>query len=877
MILNAGTHLGPYEIVSPLGAGGMGEVYHARDTRLNRSVAIKILPQNLSADPDRLRRFESEAKVLSTLSHPNLLGIFDVGAQNGLHFLVAELLEGETLRQKLNEGKLPTRKAAAYAIQIAHGLAAAHEKGIVHRDLKPENIFITNDGRVKILDFGLAKQDPNSSASGTHVKSAADATVTAVTPTPSAVTEPGAVMGTAGYMSPEQVRGRPVDARSDIFSFGSILYEMITGQRAFQADSAVETMSAILKEDPPEIPAADLSASSSMEKLVRRCLEKNPEERFQSARDLGFALEALSGSSKTSASAPVSAGLSSSETALPSAAIARSTKFSPATVAAIAVAIAALAAAAWLYFQPRGTLSPDMVRLTFQKGVVFNARFNPGGDSVIYDARWADTPRQVLSTRVGGHESHPLAPETGLAGVSEKSVMAVIIHPQFFDRQQSIGTLATMSTDGGSPREVLDQVFAADISSDGSEFAVIHLVDGAPQLEYPIGHVLFRPATGYLSDPRISPDGKMVVFDEHPQPSDDRGFVTLVTREGKTRRLSGEWATLRGLAWTHSQKEIWFSSALENNTRDIRAVTPEGKERFIWRGPISLDLEDIASDGRVLFDAKTEKFLIMVNRPGQPDHDYSWLDLGTVPLVPNNGQGVIFTEAGLGADYSVVLRNLDGSPPVRLGPGLTSSISNDGKWVLSQLPSDPTKLQVLPTGPGAPRTISLNGLAPGTLSSSWMPDDRGFYFVASEPGRLSRAYRMLLDNSKPEPVTPEGLAGFRISPDGKKLLVRDAQNNPLIYDLATNASLPIKGIHPNEQILSWDESGTGIYLTSSIDFPFQIDHLNVSSGARQPWRTLNGDSTGVRLVAAALPRSGSPIAYMVRQFQSELWIASGIH
>ena len=863
MPLTAGTRLGPYEILSPLGVGGMGEVYLARDTRLQRNVAVKILPASLSTDLDRLRRFESEAKVLSALNHPNLLSVFDVGAQDGLHFLVSELLEGETLREKLNEGKIPQRKAAAYAIQIAHGLAAAHEKGFVHRDLKPENIFITKDGRAKILDFGLAKQEaPHQFAD-----------VTATSPT-TPFTEAGAVLGTVGYMSPEQVRGRAVDARSDIFSFGAILYEMMTGQRAFHGDSAVETMSAILKEDPPEISASDPNASSSMDKLVHRCLEKNPEERFQSARDLGFALEALSGSSK--ASGTLSA-IAAPDTATSQATPAASNKISPATIALGLIALAAIAAAAWLYHQPAAILSPAVQRLTFQKGMVYCARFNPGGETMIYDAHWADSPRQVFSTRTGTHESHPLATETGLAGVSEKGLMAVIVHPQFLDRQEDIGTLATMSVDGGSPREVLDQVVSADISRDGSEFAVVHLVNGAPQLEYPIGHILYRPATGYLSDPRISPDGSMVAFNEHPRPLDDRGFVTLVTRDGKTRRLSGEWATLRGLVWTHSGSEVWFSGARENNVREMRAVTPEGKERLVWRTPASLDVQDIASDGRVLLDSKTEKFSVMVSRPGHPDHDYSWLDLGTQALIPNDGQSVIFTEAGLGADYSVIMRNLDGSPPVPLGPGLNSSISNDGKWVLSQMPSSPTKLQLLPTGTGTARSIDLTPLIAVDIQSAWTPDDRGFYFVASEPGRLRRTYRLLLDNLKPEPVTPEGLAGSLISQDGKKLIVRDAQNNPLIYDLATKTSSQIKGIQSNDQILNWDQTGAGIYLTNSIDFPLQIDHLNVSTGARQPWRTIVGDSAGVRQVTAALPRSGSPIVYSARQFQSQLYVVTGLH
>ncbi len=289
MPLTAGARLGPYEILSPLGAGGMGEVYLARDTRLQRNVAVKILPASLSTDLDRLRRFESEAKVLSALNHPNLLSVFDVGAQDGLHFLVSELLEGETLREKLNEGKIPQRKTAVYAIQIAHGLAAAHEKGFVHRDLKPENIFITKDGRAKILDFGLAKQEAPHQFARRH-RHFTHHTL-----------HRSRRRSRHCRLHVSRTSSRPrVDARSDIFSFGAILYEMMTGQRAFHGDSAVETMSAILKEDPPEISASDPNASSSMDKLVRRCLEKNPEERFQSARDLAFALEALSGSSKSS-------------------------------------------------------------------------------------------------------------------------------------------------------------------------------------------------------------------------------------------------------------------------------------------------------------------------------------------------------------------------------------------------------------------------------------------------------------------------------------------------------------------------------------------------------------------------------------------------
>ena len=279
MALTSGTKLGPYEIQSPLGAGGMGEVYRAHDTRLGRDVAIKVLPQSFSSDPDRLQRFQREARVLSALNHPNLLAIYDVGVQDGVNYLVSELLEGQTLRERMNGTALPPRKVTEYALQLAHGLAAAHDKAIVHRDLKPDNVFVTRDERVKILDFGLAKQ--------THLAAPAADSATLTSPAP---TLAGVVLGTIGYMSPEQVRGETVDHRSDIFSFGAILYELLSGKRAFKGESSVETMNAILKEEPAELTESGLNVSPGLERIIQRCLEKAPERRFQSASDLAFAV-----------------------------------------------------------------------------------------------------------------------------------------------------------------------------------------------------------------------------------------------------------------------------------------------------------------------------------------------------------------------------------------------------------------------------------------------------------------------------------------------------------------------------------------------------------------------------------------------------------
>jgi eukaryotic-like serine/threonine-protein kinase len=348
MTLAAGTRLGPYEILAPLGAGGMGEVYRARDERLKRDVAIKVLPVSFSTDPDRLRRFEQEAQAASSLNHPNILAIFDIGISGDAPYIVSELLEGETLRARLAGGAFTPRKALGHALQIAHGLAAAHEKGIVHRDLKPENIFVTKDGRIKVLDFGLAKLTQPETGTGPQ----------SALPTMSGGTEPGVVLGTLGYMSPEQVRGKSADARSDIFSFGAILYEMLSGKRAFHGDSAADTMSAILIRDPPDLSLTNQNISPGLERVVRHCLEKDPEQRFHSAHDLAFDLEALS---DVSTPTPASAGLR---------AMARPRARTLVWAVGLAAALAALAVAV-LWLRPGARTIDSLAVLPF---------VNAGGD-----------------------------------------------------------------------------------------------------------------------------------------------------------------------------------------------------------------------------------------------------------------------------------------------------------------------------------------------------------------------------------------------------------------------------------------------------------------------------------------------------------------
>ncbi|MGE5275979.1 MAG: protein kinase domain-containing protein, partial [Acidobacteriota bacterium] len=449
MTLTAGTRLGPYEILAPIGAGGMGEVWRARDPRLGREVAIKVLPASFSADADRLRRFEQEARAAGILNHPNLTAVHDIGTHEGAPYVVQELLEGETLRQALAGGKLSARRAIDYAIPIARGLAAAHEKGIVHRDLKPENIFVTRDGRVKILDFGLAKL------------MAADGRPEATNlPTATAGTEPGVLLGTLGYMSPEQVKGKPADARSDIFAFGAILYEMLSGQRAFHGDSAAETMSAILREEPPDLSVTNQNIPPGLERIVRHSIEKNPEQRFHSAHDLAFDLEMLSG-----ISAPV-------RPAPPRRAV--GTWLLPA--AAAVVALAAIAGA-YAIGQKKGKASrPGGVsfsQLTFRQQPIFNARFAADGKTVVYSAAVSGNTPEIFSLR----PEYPGATPRGLQGahllsVSSRGELAVLAHARYLRHQLFEGTLARMPLEGGAPREILEHVREADWSPDGSDLAV---------------------------------------------------------------------------------------------------------------------------------------------------------------------------------------------------------------------------------------------------------------------------------------------------------------------------------------------------------------------------------------------------------------------
>src|SRR5450759_4662725 len=473
MSLSAGSRLGPYEILAPLGAGGMGEVYRARDSRLQRDVAIKVLPASFSQDADRLRRFELEARAAGVLNHPNITAVYDIGTHDGAPYVVSELLEGETLRGRLSGGALPPRKATDFALQMAHGLAAAHEKGIVHRDLKPENLFVTKDGRVKILDFGLAKLTQADSGSQTSMP-----TVT------HGGTEAGVVMGTAGYMSPEQVRGLALDARSDIFSFGAILYEMLSGKRAFHGDTPADTMSSILKEDPPDLAETNRNVSPALERIVQHCLEKNPESRFHSASDIAFDLEHLSGlSGSTARLATAGTGIGK---------VQPSRRLLLALAAGLVIACAAYGLGWWTGKASARAPQAEYQQITFRTGSIGNARFTPDG-SIVYSASWEGGENQLYMSRTDDPGSRELGlKDAELLAISKGGELAIRLNTVNHGGYARSGTLARVPLSGGTPREVLDNVGDADFSANGDSMAIVRYVpeNNHWRLEYPIGKVL---------------------------------------------------------------------------------------------------------------------------------------------------------------------------------------------------------------------------------------------------------------------------------------------------------------------------------------------------------------------------------------------------
>jgi Tol biopolymer transport system component len=845
--------IGHYRVLEKIGSGALGEVFRARDERLGRDVALKLIRPASSDNPDHLRRFELEARAAAALNHPNIVAVYDVGLNNGSPYIVCELLEGKTLRKRLAEGSLPVRLVIDYSLQIVQGLIAAHERRIVHRDLKPENLFVTTDGRVKILDFGVAKLQAAPEDSGRSVEEL------------TTVTKSGAVVGTVAYMSPEQLRGKPVDNRSDIFSAGAILYEMLTGRRAFRGETEVDTITAVLLEDPPQINLDQASVPLSFQRIVRHCLEKEPENRFQSARDLGFALDSLS-----AASGERSIRLGRSR---------RQAKLAPWTVAAVLL-LATLLLLANRWRQP--ALAPSYRRLTFEQGTVYSARFAPDYQAIVYGAAWNGKPLQLFSTVGDSLLSQPLnVTDAKLLAISRSGELAVALHGGHLAHLEITGgTLARTPLAGGSPREILEDVSWADWDANG-ELAVVHHAQGRDRIEYPIGHVLYQ-SNGWIGNLRFSPQGDKIAFMDHPAESDDRGSVSLIDLSGHPKILTAEWESEDGLAWSPNGKEVWFTGVEKGINRDLLAVSMSGRIRKMLDLPAGLTLEDVAPDGRVLVSQVDERIAMATTARDGKTLDLSWHDWNIAKDISGDGQSVLFEDASeaAGAHYSVAFRQIDGKPPVQLGEGSAGGLSPDGKWAISILTGNSERVMLLPIGPGQPRTIVLPGLEHIQNGyAHFLADGRHITLNASESGHGARNYLVDLNGGKPIPITPEGITGGLISPDGQYILrASDAGAPVAVYPIAGGAPHPIPNLEPDFSPVQWSENDSAIYGFRRGQVPTKVYKVNLVTGNKTLIQELQPPTTtGVVYIApVVVTRDGSRFAYSYYQVSSVLYLISGL-
>ncbi len=845
-----GRFIGHYLILEKIGAGGMGEVFRARDERLGRDVALKIIKPALSDNSDHLRRFEQEARAAAALNHPNIVAVYDVGFDGGSPYIVTELLEGKTLRERLAEGGLSSRLAADYGLQIALGLIAAHDRRIVHRDLKPENIFVTNDGRVKILDFGVAKLQPAPEAE----ESSLDSLTT--------VTKSGSVIGTVAYMSPEQLRAKPVDHRSDIFSVGAILYEMLTTRRAFRGETQVDTMTAVLREDPPEIDLEQASVSPALQQILRHCLEKEPENRFQSTRDLAFALRTVS----STASGKVA------RLPTPRRRIASMVPWAVALLLAVALLIVGV--------KIRGE-APALAytRLTFEQGTVYSARFSPDGHSVVYGAAWGGKPLQLYTTVGDSHVTQPLdLTGANLLAVSRSGELALVLHgahTAHLDTEN--GTLARGPLVGGSPRKILEDVTSADWDA-GTELAVVHHAEDGYRIEYPIGHVLYQSG-GWISHIRFSPTADQIAFMDHPALWDNRGSICVMDLAGKRTILTSGWNSEEGLAWGPDGKEIWFTAVEDGRGRGLFAVNMRGRIRHLLDLP-GIMLQDVLSDGRVLVSMNTERLAMATTARDGKAVDLSWHDWSVAKDISPDGESILFEDSGeaVGPRYEVAIRNINGDPPVRLGEGSAGGLSPDGKWAISLFTGTPERIALLPVGPGQPRDIPFSGLERiqnGT--ARFLPDGKGITVNGNEAGHGVRCYLLDLEGGKPRPITPEGITGGLVSPNGKYILESGGQAVAL-YPLAGGAPLLIQGLEEGFVPFQWSADSSAIYGFRHGEVPARIYRVEIATGHKTLVQELQPETgTGVVNVMPVVgTRDGSRYAYSYYQVFSVLYLISGV-
>jgi Tol biopolymer transport system component/tRNA A-37 threonylcarbamoyl transferase component Bud32 len=857
-----GETLRHYRIEAKLGAGGMGVVYRALDTHLDRSVAVKVLPSTAVANADRRARFSQEAKSASALSNRHIVTIFDIdtGQVDGqpVDFIAMEYVAGKTLDRLIGRKGIRLNEALRYAIQIADGLAAAHNAGIVHRDLKPANVIVNEQGEVKILDFGLAKltevEEPDVFAvtQSVHI----DAMLR---------TEAGTIIGTVAYMSPEQADGHIVDARSDIFAFGAVLYEMVTGKRAFSGDSKLSTLASVLHSEPVPLSQIAQPIPRDVERIITRCLRKDPQRRWQNMADIKVALE------------DVLDELESGKLALADAAAAiappRRSVRDLLWPAVVLLALLAGAYAGWTLFKP---VKPTFQRLTYRRGDISSAKFSPDGQTVVFGAQWANEPTNIFSMRPGSREYRTLdLPEGRILAISSTGEMAILLGPT---ANGVAGTLARVPLSGGAPREILENVNDADWSPDGSTLAVSRTVDGKNRIEFPIGTTRYENEGRPPELMRVSPKGDSIAFFEHDNDVGDYS-VTVLDMNGKKRALSRGWQELGGLAWSPKGDEIWFSGAKAGEEPALRAVTLSGKERLVVETPAFMVVDDITRDKGVLFTVADSRLGISALAPGsKQERDLSWFDASSILDISSDGGTILFEELSYGTarNPAIYLRKTDGSPAVRLGDGNRPALSPDGKFVACILNNGPkTELSLLPTGPGEARVFSTSGMHYERVE--WLPDGEKLLFTGNEPNRPMRTYLQDIRGGAPTPVTPEGMPARHVSPDGKYVTAVVGGKLNLV-PISGAVARPTVGIEAGESVVNWSADGRSLFLRQNEGLTaVKINRLDLASGRQELWKELKpADPVGVQIYNVVVTPDGNAYAYSFQRDISTLYLAEGL-